>query len=602
MPVPKVSISELDITVTIAQGRNLVAKDRALLSRKRTTSDPYVKVFLGSSPTMLMGATPVIAKNCENPVWNATVRKSYRSATEVRQVLSPTTQVWCVIYDSDGVSADDPMGVVSFPLSSQEELKWYAVTPGPSGSSMHCHNATGELQVRVQVQGRPVRDIARGAQLAVQPNQHAAALRIGLAWDIQPGVGAVDLDSAVVAVDRNGQVDIRETVYYGNLSNPNRSVTHSGDDTTGDGGGDDETILINLRQIPSQIIALYLLLTVATPGKTLGQVTSAVVQVVDSTTNKVIFRSVPAESSRRENTALVLMRMSRTTTNGGWLFTPIQEGFSPARDFGSLIPEIKGYTRDMVPDIKIDPTERMAMLRKGGVVRVTDYLPGHKVPTWLTFGLAWDVTDGVNIDLDASAILLDEKLNDVDTVWFRHLQSDDGSIRHSGDEREGDEQGDDEKIKVNLNKVSRNVRYICFVLNSFSGQELDDVKKAACHLFDAETHIEVARYSMTNTHELDKHTALLVACLYRETAGGDWRLWILSQPRQGKTVQDNLPDLVNYLRSHPAPVVTPSVVAEDEDEIVVTAMPTGVQTIEEEDEIAVLPMEELLLQSTSTKV
>ena len=336
MPVSKVSLSELDITVTIAQGRNLIAKDRALLSRKRTSSDPYVKVFLGrSSPTMLVGATSVIPKNCENPVWNATLRKSFRSATEVRQLMSPATQVWCVIYDSDGVSADDPMGVVSFPFlatDSQEEFKWYAVTPGPSGSSIHCHNATGELQVQVQVQGRPVRDLARGAQLAVQPNQHTAALRVGLAWDIQPGVGAVDLDSAVVAVDRNGQVDMRQTVYYGNLSNPNRSVTHSGDDTTGDGGGDDETILINLRQIPSHIIALYLLLTVATPGKTLGQVTSAVIQAVDCTNNKVICRSVPAESSRQENTALVLMRMSQTTTNGGWLFTPIQEGFSPARD------------------------------------------------------------------------------------------------------------------------------------------------------------------------------------------------------------------------------------------------------------------------------
>jgi len=323
--------------------------------------------------------------------------------------------------------------------------------------------------------------------------------------------------------------------------------------------------------------------------------------------------------------------MSRTNTNGEWLFTPIQEGFASARDckywddrvaqclfrfetssdshincrycrtVGSLIPEIKGYTRDLVPGIKIDPTERVAMLRKGGAVRVTDYLPGHKVPTWLTFGLTWDVTDGVNIDLDASAILLDEKLNDVDTVWFRHLQSDDGSIRHSGDEREGDEHGDDEKIKVNLNKVSSNVRYICFVLNSFSGQELDDVNKAACHLFDAETHIEVARYSMTNTHELDNHTALLVACLYRETAGGDWRLWILAQPRNGRTVKDNLPDLVHYLQSHPAPSVTPSVAVEDEDEIIVTAMPTGVQTIQEEDEITVLPMEELHLHDTTTK-
>lgn len=604
MPVPKVSLSGLDIIVTIAQGRNLVAKDRALLSRRRTTSDPYVKVSLGdpSGPTALIGETAVISKNCENPVWNATFRKSC-TADEARRYLSSSFSsllVWCVIYDSDGVSADDPMGVVPFPLlttENQDELVWYPVTPGPSGHpQLHCHNATGELQVRVRVQGRPVRDLARGTQLSIHPS----AVRIGLAWDVQQAGGAVDLDAAVVAVDRSGKVDARETVYYGNLHNPNRSIAHSGDDTTGHGGGDDETVLVNLQQVPSHIIALYLLLTVATPGKTLGQVTSAVVQVTDTTTHEALCRSMPAQeaASSQENTALVMLRMSRTkndatTHDEQWLLTPIQEGFPYARDWGSLIPELKGYTRDLIPNISIDPTERMALLRKGGVVRVTDYLPGHKVPTWLTFGLAWDVTDGVNIDLDASAILLDGDLNDVDTVWFRHLQSKDGSIQHSGDEREGDEAGDDEKIKVNLNRVSKNVRYIGFVLNSFSGQELDDVSKASCHLFDAETYVEVAKYSLTDTHELDKHTALLVACLFREQDGDDWRLWILSQPRQGKTVQDNIPDMVDYLRNHTAPAVTPSIGVEDEDEIVV-AMPSEMETYQEEDEIAVLPMEDLL--------
>lgn len=82
------------------------------------------------------------------------------------------------------------------------------------------------------------------------------------------------------------------------------------------------------------------------------------------------------------------------------------------RDFCSLSPEIKGYTRDLVPNIQIDPHERVAVMRKGGTITVRDYLPNHQLPNWLTFGLAWDVTNGVNIDLDASIRSADKSEGD----------------------------------------------------------------------------------------------------------------------------------------------------------------------------------------------
>ena len=598
MPVCKTTLSQIDVTVTIQQGRNLVAKDRALLSRQRTSSDPYVKFYLGgsteppplSSMNLYLGRTAVVSKNCVNPAWNETIHIPC-NATLARQVQMGTLNtLWCLILDSDTVTEDDPMGVVAVPLaasSSSATTAWYPVQAGPPSHACHCHNATGEIQVGVQVEGRAVRSLFRGNQMSLERH---SAIRVGLAWDIQPGVGAVDLDSSVVALTRDGRVDITETIYYGNLSNPNRSLMHSGDDTTGEGGGDDETIFVDLQRIPSHIIALYFVLTVATPGKTLAQVTSAAMQFVDTTSHSAICRFVPADNCRQENTALVLVRMHRDGTK--WNLTPIQDGFAYARDFGSLIPELKGYTRDLIPSIHIDPTERVAILRKGGAVRVQDYLPGHILPAWLTFGLAWDVTNSVNIDLDASALLLDSRMNVVDKVWFRNLKSSDGSIVHSGDEREGDEEGDDEKIKVNLNNVSQNVRYICFVLNSFSGQELDDVSKASCHLFDADTKTEVAKYTLTNTAELNRHTALLVACLFRENNSNEWRLWIMSQPGQGRTVEDNIDDVVNYLKTHSPPPVAAPITVENEEDIIVTAMPTGVENVEEE--IAVIPMSDFL--------
>jgi len=261
--------------------------------------------------------------------------------------------------------------------------------------------------------------------------------------------------------------------------------------------------------------------------------------------------------------------------------SPIEDTHPTARDFGSLIPHIKSYSRDLVPNIVVDPTERVAILRKGGNVRLRDYCVGHHVPSKITFGLAWDVTNGVNIDLDASAICLDQGLNLVDKVWFRQLQSQDGSIFHHGDEREGDEVGDDEKMDIQLDKVSEFIHYIGFVINSYSGQELDDVDKASCHLFDPHTHTDLATYAMTNSHAVDGHTALVVACLYRHPQRPrEWNLCIISEAAQGTMVQDNVDELQNYLRRHP-PHAT--LLEEEEEEIVVDAEMPAFVPLEDED-------------------
>ena len=63
----------------------------------------------------------------------------------------------------------------------------------------------------------------------------------------------------------------------------------------------------------------------------------------------------------------------------------------------------------------------------------------------------------------------------VDAVFFGQLQSNDGSIRHSGDNRTGDGDGDDEVIHVDLSGVPSNVKTLVFTVNSFTGQTFDTV-------------------------------------------------------------------------------------------------------------------------------
>ena len=145
------------------------------------------------------------------------------------------------------------------------------------------------------------------------------------------------------------------------------------------------------------------------------------------------------------------------------------------------------------------------------------------------------MTNGKNIDLDASVICLDTNRNEVDLISYKKLTSNDHGIRHGGDEREGDEEGDDEKIFVNLARVNKSIKYIAFVINSYSGQELDDVSKTSCHLFESATKVDLARYQLSNNRSVDGYTGLVVACLYRDDNDeSEWCMRIISEPAHGR--------------------------------------------------------------------
>jgi tellurium resistance protein TerZ len=334
---------------------------------------------------------------------------------------------------------------------------------------------------------------------------------------------------------------------------------------------------------------MYIILTVATPNMRIPDIRSTTMRVYDvlHVQNRLTLCTfTPASHALSHNsTAMFMVRISRSSEQPyRWVLSPIEDTHPTARDFGSLVPYLKSYTRDLLPSIHVDPTERVAILRKGGTVRLADYCPGGRIPNAVTFGLAWDMTNGKNVDLDASCICLDASFQLVDLVFWSHLISDDGSIHHHGDEREGDEVGDDEKISLSLNQVHSSIRYIGFVINSYSGEELDDVARASCHLFDPQTNLDMASYAMTDSSSLDGYTALVVACLYRDSANGDWCLCIISNAAHGKLAKDNVETLSNYLRRYP-PRVPPT---EEEQEIVV-GMPDPVPLVDEEIDLSVPP-------------
>jgi len=179
----------------------------------------------------------------------------------------------------------------------------------------------------------------------------------------------------------------------------------------------------------------------------------------------------------------------------------------------------------------------------------------------IKMGLGWDVgaapqksggflgglfggggSAGGSIDLDASCIMLDANKQMVDAIWFGQLQSKDSSIQHTGDNRTGAGDGDDEVINVNLSRIPDHVQALIFTVNSFTGQTFATVNNAFCRLVNASNNSEVARYDLSAQ---GSHTALILAKIYRHN--GEWKMHAIGETASGRTFHDLMPAILPHV-------------------------------------------------------
>lgn len=194
----------------------------------------------------------------------------------------------------------------------------------------------------------------------------------------------------------------------------------------------------------------------------------------------------------------------------------------------------------------------MVSLQKGQTVRLEK--SGGGTLTRVAMGLGWDVRQakgffakltgggGGEIDLDASCLLFDAQRNLLDQVWFRQLASRDGSIVHSGDNRTGAGDGDDEVINVDLTRLPANVQTLLFTVNSFLGDSFDRIENAYCRLVDSTNGKELARYDLTGS---GSHTGQVMAKVVR--SGDGWEMKALGERTSGRTFQDMMPAIHSAL-------------------------------------------------------
>jgi len=278
-------MNKLTVEVEIVEARDLLASD------SNGFSDPYVII----DPTEghpSSSKTPIIKKTL-NPVWN------YKTVLAVDPNFK---KLKFRVFDWDRFSRDDPLGCCSFPSSMFADGipldVWEPLKQKPKKKSKDPKNkgpypTKGELHVRISIKAPPtpqVAPVAAGGPMVIPAGYQPQACQVGdwyvlrsavpgdcakmvqttqddfgsatpfldkvslgLGWDVTGG-RSIDLDASVIAFDaHNNRAGI---FYFGNKSGFGGAIQHCGDNTSGEGEGDDEVINLDLAKIPPHVCRL----------------------------------------------------------------------------------------------------------------------------------------------------------------------------------------------------------------------------------------------------------------------------------------------------------------------------------------------------------
>jgi tellurium resistance protein TerD len=156
------------------------------------------------------------------------------------------------------------------------------------------------------------------------------AIGVGLGWDTNESVGSdFDLDASAFCLGSNGKLPGGDHfIFYNNLALPNGAVTHTGDNLTGEGEGDDETIMVDMSKDGGAIEEIVFVVTIHDAEgrrQNFGQVRNAFIRIYNAATNEEILKYELDEDFSVE-TALSFGRLYKR--NGEWKFEASGSGSS----------------------------------------------------------------------------------------------------------------------------------------------------------------------------------------------------------------------------------------------------------------------------------
>lgn len=165
-------------------------------------------------------------------------------------------------------------------------------------------------------------------------------LTIGLGWDIRATDGAAfDLDGAAFLLNASGKVrSDGDFIFYNNLKSADGSVVHNGDNRTGEGEGDDETVSIDLSRVPADVDRIAVTVTIhdaEARRQNFGMVSRAFIRCVNAAGGQEVARYDLSEDSSTE-AAMIFGEVYRHGAD--WKFRAIGQGFA-----GGLGPLARHY-------------------------------------------------------------------------------------------------------------------------------------------------------------------------------------------------------------------------------------------------------------------
>lgn len=177
----------------------------------------------------------------------------------------------------------------------------------------------------------------------------------------------------------------------------------------------------------------------------------------------------------------------------------------------------------------------------------------------LNWGMIEEVSSGffgmggskkkVAVDLDASCVVLDGNKNILDIVSFRKLKSTDNAIQHSGDDRAGDDFGDDgldnEIISIDLDRISQQANQVVFFLNSFKKQDFATIPYAHIRLFEGTPRLvkEVfANYNISAESKFSGYISMVMGKLYKHN--NEWKFTAIGEPTRDTSLEETVNTII----------------------------------------------------------
>ncbi|WP_327684168.1 TerD family protein [Kitasatospora sp. NBC_00458] len=163
--------------------------------------------------------------------------------------------------------------------------------------------------------------LTKGGSVSLEKNgkPFLSSIRMGLGWEPAGRGRNIDLDASCIAFDAKREK--LDTAWFMKLGIFNGSIAHSGDNLTGEGGGDDESITVHLNGLPPEVCGLVFVVN-SFSGQKFTDVKNAYCRLVDASSNQELVRFDLTQSEPR--TGVVMCKLVRQFS-GEWVMTAIGE-------------------------------------------------------------------------------------------------------------------------------------------------------------------------------------------------------------------------------------------------------------------------------------